>query len=263
MGGAKNPASGYGWVDPDAVAAIAPSLYQTHHRYHNSNNDISESMMNEEVQGFANPNTETLNWARTEDQFIPNGSLNPASGYGYVNPDAAALLQHHHRHHARDVSEKQIDEEVHGFVNPNTETLNWARSQDPFIMNGSKNPESGYGYVPPAELYQHRHHRYNPNYRRDISEKQIDEDVHDFANPNTEVLNWPRTPDSFIPNGSKNPESGYGYVPPALLQHHNRHNMRDVSEKQIDEEVHGFVNPNTETLNWARSQDPFIMNGSK
>ena len=142
----------------------------------------------------------------------------------------------HHRHHrTNDISEKQIDEEVHGLANPNTETLNWARSQDPFIMNGSKNPESGYGYVAPAELYQHKHHRHNPNSRRDISEKQIDEDVQDFANPNTEALNWPRTPDSFIPNGSKNPESGYGYVPPSLHQHHHRHNhlhqKRDIAEK--------------------------------
>jgi len=94
-------------------------------------------------------------------------------------------------------------------------------------MNGSKNPESGYGYVDPdaavASFYQNRHHRGNAYDRSDISEKQIDEDVHDFANPNTEALNWPRTPDSFVPNGSKNPESGYGYVAPSLYQHHNRH----------------------------------------
>jgi hypothetical protein len=114
---------------------------------------------------------------------------------------------------------------VHGLANPNSEVLNWARSQEAFKMNGSLNPASGYGYVAPAELYQ----RHYPVPRRDISEKQIDEDVHDFANPNTEALNWPRTPNSFIPNGSNNPESGYGYVAPSLYQHY--HPMRDISEK--------------------------------
>ena len=82
-------------------------------------------------------------------------------------------MRNHHRHnrnYGADISERQIDEEVHGFANPNTETLNWARSEDPFIMNGSKNPASGYGYVDPdaaASLLQNRHHRN----RRDISEK--------------------------------------------------------------------------------------------
>jgi hypothetical protein len=49
------------------------------------------------------------------------------------------------------MSEKQVDEEVWGLANPNTETLNWGRSKDPFFMNGSKNPASGYGYVAPVE----------------------------------------------------------------------------------------------------------------
>jgi hypothetical protein len=47
-------------------------------------------------------------------------------------------------------------------------------------MNGSKNPESGYGYVAPsdtASLIQHKHHKHHHNAKRDISEKQIDEDV--------------------------------------------------------------------------------------
>lgn len=115
---------------------------------------------------------------------------------------------------------------MHGLANPNSEVLNWARSQEAFKMNGSLNPESGYGYVAPAELYQRHypHPRRDVAERRDISEKQIDEDVHDFANPNTEVLNWPRSPNGFIPNGSQNPDSGYGYVAPSLYQHRNRHN---------------------------------------
>lgn len=94
-----------------AAAAIpesdSASLYQTHHRYHNFNNDIAEHQIDEEVHGFANPNTETLNWARSEDPFIMNGSKNPSSGYGYTDPDtAASLFQNRNRFGYRDMSEK-------------------------------------------------------------------------------------------------------------------------------------------------------------
>lgn len=101
--GYKNPASGYGWVDPDAVVATpeTPALYQRHHGHHFTNNDISEKQIDEQVHEFSNPKTETLNWARSEDAFKPNGSLNPASGYGYVSPDTAtSLLQHYNRHNS-------------------------------------------------------------------------------------------------------------------------------------------------------------------
>jgi len=101
--GYKNPASGYGWVDPDAVVATpeTPALYQRHHVHHFTNNDISEKQIDEQVHEFSNPKTETLNWARSEDAFKPNGSLNPASGYGYVSPDTAtSLLQHYNRHNS-------------------------------------------------------------------------------------------------------------------------------------------------------------------
>ena len=168
---------------------------------------------------------------------------------------------HHHKHHHnrhKDIAEKEIDEEVWGLANPNTETLPWTRSQDAFIPNGSKNPESGYGYVEPAELHQRR--------SRDISEKMIDEDVQDFANAHVERLPWPRVEEAYNVNGLKNPASGYGYVEPAssLIQYHkhHRHNKKDIAEKQIDEEVWGLANPNTETLNWTRSKNAFIPNGS-
>ena len=68
----------------------------------------------------------------------------------------------------RDISENGIDENVHWFANPNTETLNWPRSQEPFVPNGSSS----------------KAHKNVLMQRRDgdISEKGIDEDVHDFVN---------------------------------------------------------------------------------
>ena len=81
-----------------------------------------------------------------------------------------------------DISEKGIDENVHWFANPNTETLNWERKQVPFAANGS-GPKA-FPATPDVTLSQNR--------RNDISEKGIDENVHWFANPNTETLNWER-----------------------------------------------------------------------
>jgi len=36
----------------------------------------------------------------------------------------------------------------------------------------------------------------------------------------------------------------------------------DISENGIDENVHWFANPETETLNWPRRESPFDYNGS-
>ena len=68
--------------------------------------------------------TETLNWPRSQEPFVPNGS----------SPKAHKVVA---QRNAKDISEKGIDEEVHGFANGMTETLNWPRSQEAFVPNGS------------------------------------------------------------------------------------------------------------------------------
>jgi len=78
--------------------------------------------------------------------------------------------------------------------------LNWPRKEAPFTSNGS-GPAA---FPPTAGLSQHR--------RNDISEKGIDENVHWFANPNTETLNWPRKEAPFTSNGS-----GPAAFPPAAM----------------------------------------------
>ena len=50
-----------------------------------------------------------------------------------------------------------------------------ARNENAYDVNGGSDPESGYGYVAPAELLQHKHKKHHPG--KDISEKQIDEDL--------------------------------------------------------------------------------------
>merc|ERR1719230_2428474 len=111
--------------------------------------------------------------------------------------------------------------------------INWNRSKEPFIPNGSK-------VTFPSSLYQ--------NYRniRDISEAigsqtvagekvdGIDAEVHGLANSMVDRFNWNRSKEPFIPNGSK------VTFPSSLYQ--NRRNIRDISEANIDPEVHGLAN---------------------
>ena len=47
-------------------------------------------------------------------------------------------------------------------------------------------------------------------------------------------------------------------APIALLQQKNV----DIAEKGMDEDVHHFTNPLTETLNWPRRDSPYDANGS-
>ena len=80
-------------------------------------------------------------------------------------------------------------------------------------------------------------------------------------------INWNRSKEPFIPNGSK------VTFPSSLYQ--DRRNIRDISEAigsqtvagekvdGIDAEVHGLANSMVDRINWNRSKEPFIPNGSK
>ena len=70
--------------------------------------------------------------------------------------------------------------------------------------------------------------------KEDISEKGIDENVHWFANPLTETLNWPRKEVPMAENGS-GPKAfpATPNMPDALMQV----KKEDISEKGIDENV--------------------------
>ena len=94
--------------------------------------------------------------------------------------------------------------------------------------------------------------------KEDISEKGIDENVHWFANPETETLNWPRKEIPFAANGS-GPKA---FPPTPNVEALAQKNKEDISEKGIDENVHWFANPETETLNWPRKEIPMAENGS-
>lgn len=271
-----------------------------------------------------------MNWPRKEVPFASNGS-----GPKAFPPTPDVTLSQRRND---DISEKGIDENVHWFANPNTETLNWPRKEVPFAENGS-----GPKAFPPAAMAQ-RLPKVLPGLekRKGISEKGMDEDVHDFANNQPEVprLSYPRSeapmkyngsgPKAFPPtanlplayaqrqrrepapasngwDGKKDDAppawngSGPKAFPPTLAQQRDRvfsHNdgvianngsgagafppvsdvpinaysqgepapqqrkKKDISEKGIDEEVHGFANSMVEPLAWPRKQEPFAENGS-
>jgi hypothetical protein len=48
----------------------------------------------------------------------------------------------------------------------------------------------------------------------------------------------------------------------ANVQISYRGDGEDISEKGMNENVHWFANPNTETLNWPRRETPYDYNGS-
>ena len=100
--------------------------------------------------------------------------------------------------------------------------------------------------------------KFTQSKKEDISEKGIDENVHWFANPLTETLNWPRKEIAPAPNGS-GPKA---FPPTPNVESLAQRSKEDISEKGIDENVHWFANPLTETLNWPRKEIAPALNGS-
>jgi len=56
-------------------------------------------------------------------------------------------------------------------------------------------------------------------------------------------INWNRSQEPFIPNGSQ------VTFPASFYQR----NVKDISEKNIDAEVHGLANSMVDRINWNRS----------
>jgi len=132
-----------------------------------------------------------INWNRSKEPFIPNGSK-------ITFP--SSLYQNYRNN--RDISEAigsqtvagekvdGIDAEVHGLANSMVDRINWNRSKEPFIPNGSK-------ITFPSSLYQH----VNNQHAHDIANKEVRPDVwvtvHNMVDP---VAHW---------RGKKAPKTDY------------------------------------------------------
>lgn len=137
--------------------------------------------MDEEVHGFVKEYTSPINeMAKGDKAFIPNGSDSSAFDPSF------AEHKHHRKHHKKDVAERGMDEEVHGFVWHALPPLNtWVRSDDPFVPNGS-DPSA----IDPDGLAfaQNKHHHHS----KDIAERAMEDHfVHPFSNDQDVVMPTP------------------------------------------------------------------------
>jgi hypothetical protein len=106
------------------------------------------------------------------------GKLHITQDSEWVNVPAYTLSER--QRNGKDISEKNIDAEVHGLANSMVDRINWNRSQEPFIPNGSQ-----VTFPPAPSLYQRN--------VKDISEKNIDAEVHGLANSMVDRINWNRS----------------------------------------------------------------------
>jgi putative component of membrane protein insertase Oxa1/YidC/SpoIIIJ protein YidD len=149
--------------------------------------------MDEEVHGFVWHALPPLNTrVRSDDPFIPNGSDPSAHDPSFVEK------KHHHKHHKKDVAERGMDEEVHGFVWHAIPPLNTrVRSDDPFVPNGSDPSAHDPSFA------EHKHKKHHKHHKKDVAERGMDEEVHGFVSEITNPINVRLRSDTpFIPNGS-------------------------------------------------------------
>jgi len=135
-----------------------------------------------------------------------------------------------------------MDEEVHGFAKDNVDVLpNTRREGSPYAYNGS-------GPLAHKQAFAQKN-------KKDISENGIEENVHWFANEQTDAL----------PN-TRREAAPYDYNGSGPKAHKNafaQKNKKDIGEVKMDEEVHGFAKDNVDVLpNTRREGSPYAYNGS-
>lgn len=148
-----------------------------------------------------------------------------------------------------------MDEEVHGFASDILPPLNTRiRSDMPFIPNGS-NPKA---FDPETKAFsEKKHHSKHKHHQRhnDISENNMEWEVHDFASGQVSPINeMAHAKDAPAMNG----ENAH-----ASLHQSRHHKHPDINERKMDEEVHGFASEYTDGQNIiAHSDAAPAMNGA-
>ena len=170
--------------------------------------DVSPVNMNEDVHHFVNPIVED-GGARSANPPLPDS---------YAQKDITAKK--------KDIGEKGVDEEVHGFVSAYTPPLQNRREEQPYAPNGSH----------PSSHVEAK--------KKDIGEKGVDEEVHGFVSAYTPPLQNRREENPYAPNGS-DPKS------------HVEKKNTDIANKEIRPDVwqvvHDIVGP---TNGYKRADSP-------
>jgi hypothetical protein len=71
--------------------------------------------------------------------------------------------------------------------------------------------------------------------RKDIAEPGMEPNTHAFANDNVDVVNWDKSKEAFLPNGSQS-----GWIGTS---------NRDIAETKMEPNTHMFANDNVDALN--------------
>ena len=90
------------------------------------------------------------------------------------------------------------------------------------------------------------------HHKRDIAERKMDEEVHGFAADNVPGIPHERSPLAPGYNGNRDVWPEPKPKKKSLHQKHHRHSKRDIAERKMDEEVHGFSADNVPGIPYDR-----------
>ena len=148
-----------------------------------------------------------------------------------------------------DISDKNIDEEVVGFVRADKNTV-----PIPLARRDSAYPINGWDNKPPSTI------NYSQRSTKDISDKNIDEEVVGFVRADKNMMPIPQ----FARRTTAYPVNGYANTPPSVVSNLVQRNTKDISDKNIDEEVVGFVRADKNMMpipQFARRTTAYPVNG--
>merc|ERR1711990_1320825 len=141
----------------------------------------------------------------------------PYSNNGYAAKSWGSLAQRN----KHDIGDRNIDEEVVGFVraDKNTDPVPRARRDSAYPVNGWDNK-------PPSQAFSQRN-------AKDISDKNIDEEVVGFVRADKNMMPIPQ----FARRSTPYPVNGWANTPPSTVENLAQRATKDISDKNIDEEV--------------------------
>jgi hypothetical protein len=154
-----------------------------------------------------------------------------------------SLAQRNQNKH--DISDKNIDEEVVGFVRADKNTVphQLGRRDSPYPLNGWDN-------TPPSTVEGELAQRNS----KDIGDTNIDEEVVGFVRADKNMMPIPQ----FARRDTAYPVNGWANTPASTNELAQK---RDIAQPGVEPNVYDFVNDKVEALNWERREEPFNSNG--
>ena len=187
------------------------SLNQMKHHKKHKETDVNSRGMDSYVHGFVHDNVPGDNqWERGYKkcdgnkceiiEYWPNGS-HPKAFEGSAAPEKSFSQRKHHKK-PDVIGAPDMDEKVHGFVSDNLPPLRtsiYESNTMPFVPNGSDS--SAFKGAFNEKKHHKKHHKHHKH--RDVAERGMDEEVHEFVKEAIPPLNTRvRSDDPFVPNGS-------------------------------------------------------------